>query len=105
MERRERNLGGAGEVQLVALDLVDVDLVGRQEAGAVHRFLTHQHRREDGNESLADEAVEREAVERELQQCHLADAVGETGTGDPSGPLEVDPAVLGRKVEVVPRLE
>ena len=52
VHRREPDLGRAGEVELVALDLVDVHLVGRQEAGAVHRLLAHEHRRQHGHEAL-----------------------------------------------------
>ena len=40
------DLGRAGEVQLVALDRVDVDLVRREEAGAVHGLLADEHGRQ-----------------------------------------------------------
>ena len=43
---RQGHLGRAGEVELVALDPVDVDLLGREEAGAVHRVLADEHGRE-----------------------------------------------------------
>ena len=99
------DLGGPREEQLVALDLVDVHLLGREEAGAVHRLLADEDRRQDGDEALRHEPVEREAVERELDQRRLADAVGEARAGDPRGALEVDPAVRRREVEVVARLE
>ena len=78
-----RDLRCPREEELVALDPVDVDLVGRQEPRAVHRLLADEHGRQDGDEALRDHAVEREPVERELDQRRLAHAVGETRPGDP----------------------
>jgi len=63
----ERDLGRARQVQLVALRVVEVHVVGREEAGAVHRLLLHEHRRQRRNEALACQPGEGEAVERELE--------------------------------------
>ena len=52
MHRGERDLGGAGEEEAVLLELVDVRLLGREEARSDHRLLAdehgRQHRREPG---------------------------------------------------------
>ena len=48
VERGERDLGGARQVEAVALDAVEVRLLGRQEARAVHRLLPDEHRRQHG---------------------------------------------------------
>ena len=82
--RRERHLRRADEVELVALDPVDVHLVGREEAGAVHRFLAYEHRRQHRREAASDQPVEREPVERELEQRDVADAVRRTARRTPS---------------------
>src|ERR1035438_7979200 len=50
VERRESDLGGSCQVQPVTGDLVEVDLVGRQEACAVHRGLTRSEERRVGKE-------------------------------------------------------
>ena len=42
----ERDLRGAGQVELVRLERVDVLAVGREEPGPVHRLLAHEHRRQ-----------------------------------------------------------
>ena len=101
MHGRQGHLGRAGEVELVALDPVEVDLLGGEEAGAVHRVLADEHGREHRREPGGSEAVEREAVERELEQRGRADAVDEARAGDLGAALGVDPGEL----QVVARLE
>src|SRR5581483_2031308 len=100
---REPDLGRAGEVQLVALDLVDVHLLGGEEAGAVHRLLADEDRRKHGHETLRNEAVERVAVQRELEQRDVADAVRETRARHLRRTLHVDPPERLCEVEVVAR--
>ena len=56
VQRRKRDLGRARQVELVALDVVDVDVVGREEARAVHRRLADEHRRQHRDEALARRA-------------------------------------------------
>ena len=51
MQRGERHLGRADQVEVVLGGPVDVHLVGRQEPGAVHRLLAHEHRRDHGDEA------------------------------------------------------
>ena len=45
MQPRQRDLGGAGEEQLVLGDLVDLVAVAGQEPGPLQRLLADQHRR------------------------------------------------------------
>ena len=90
----ERDLGGAGQVQPVALDRVDVRALGREEAGAVHRLLAHEHRRDHGREAVRDQLVEREAVEGERERARVADEVAEAGARDAGGALHVEAAEL-----------
>ena len=79
--------------------------VGREEAGAVHRLLADEHRRQHRHVPLRDDAVERPAVERELEQRHVADPVDEARARHLRAALDVDPAVRGRELEMVARLE
>ncbi len=95
------DLRGAREIELVPLDAVDIDLVGWEEARAVHRRLADEHGREDGHEPVADEPVEREAVERELEERDRARAVGEARAGETGAALHVDPAGRAREVDMV----
>src|SRR6266508_1723245 len=67
----ERHLRGSGQVEFVALDSVEVDLVRRQEAGSVHRLLEDEDRRQYRRKALADEPVEGEPVQGELRQRRL----------------------------------
>ena len=92
VQARERDLGGAGQVEAVALDRVDVVLLGGEEAGSVHRLLAHEHGREDGREAARDEPVEREAVEREREQRGIADHVAESRARHLRRALHVEPA-------------
>ena len=75
----QRDLGGAGQVQVVLLQVVEVGLLGRQEAGAVHGPLAGQDRRQHEQEPLAGQLVDDEPVQRHLGQRHVADPVGEPG--------------------------
>ena len=91
----ERDLRRAGEVELVALDRVDVRAVGREEAGAVHRLLADEHRRQHRQVAVRRGAVEREPVEREREQRRVAEHVAEARAGQPGGALHVEAADLG----------
>jgi hypothetical protein len=97
----QADLRGAGEKELVALDPVDVDLVGREEPRPVHRFLADEHRRQNDREAPLHEAVERVTVERDLELREVADAVGEARSGDLRRALHVDPPVRLREIEMV----
>ena len=82
MQAGEGHLGRARQVQVVALDVVDVDVVRGQEARPVHGLLADEHGRQHRDEALLDEPVEREAVERELDQRRVAHAVDEARAGE-----------------------
>ena len=82
-------------------DAVDLLRVGREEAGAPHRFLAHEHGRHDRLEAVRAEAVERELHERELQADGVALEVGEAAAGGARATLHVDHVERGAEVEVV----
>ena len=95
MQPAERDLGGAGEVEVVGRELVDVRLGRGEPAGADQRLLADEHRRQHGEEALRGEALEREPVERKREQGGVADPVAEPRAGDLRGPLHLEPADLG----------
>ncbi len=90
MDPRERHLRGAGEIEVVVGEPVDVRALGGEEAGADHRLLADEHGRDHGQEPVPGEMVERGAVEREREQGGVADQVAEAGTGEPSRALHVE---------------
>jgi hypothetical protein len=90
----ERHLRGSGEVQPVAFDRVDVDLVGGEKPGAVHRLLADEHGRQDRHEALGGERLDRVAVKSELGQGGGSDAVREPRARDARAPLHVDAGEL-----------
>ena len=77
VQRRQRHLGRAHQVQAVGLDAVDLLHVGGEEAGAVHGFVAHQHRHDHRAEALGGQLLERELHQRELQEDQVALEVGE----------------------------
>ena len=72
MQRGERDLGGADQVQLVLGQRVDLLLGVGQEAGAVQRPLAHEHRRDHRLEAVALQLLQRPAHERQLEHHELA---------------------------------
>ncbi len=105
MERGERHLRRADEIEAVLRHLVEVALLRREEAGAVHRLLAHEHRRQHRHVPLRHDPRERPPVERDLEQRDVADAIDEPRARHARGALDVDPAVRRREIEVVARLE
>ena len=57
MQRRQRHLGRADQEQVVLLDRVDLLARLREQAGALHRRLAHQHRRDHRHEALGRQLV------------------------------------------------
>src|ERR687892_713075 len=98
---RQGHLRGPGQVEVVALDTVDVGLVRGEEPRPVHGRLAHEDGREHRREPLLHQPLQREAVEGELHERGVADPVGEARARDPGAPLHVDPA----EREMVERLE
>ena len=78
MQRGQRDLRGADEEQLVALDLVDHLALAREEAGAVERPLADEDRRDDRARSpRARDELDGEADQRQLDHHQVAEQVGE----------------------------
>ena len=90
MQRGERDLGRADEVEVVVGQPVDLLLGVGQEAGAVQRLLAHEHRRDDRLEAVAAQLLQRPAHERELEHHEVALQVGEARAGHPGRRLHVD---------------
>ena len=90
MERRERHLGRADQVQVVVGRLVDRRAIGREEPGPVHRLLAHQHRRDDRGEARLLQQVDGERHERELQPHHRPEQVDEARARRAGAALQVD---------------
>ena len=105
MERRQRDLRGADQEQLVAGDLVDHLPLAGEEAGAEQRALANEHRRDHRNEPLAAEQLDREAHQRQLDHHQVAQQVGEARARGLARLLHLDPAVGEPQVEVVADLE
>ena len=97
----QRHLGGADEVQVVALDPVDLLVVLAEEAGALHRLGAHQRRRDDGDEAGGHGPADRQLGERELQQRARAGEEVEARAGDLRAALDVDRAERLADLEVV----
>ena len=98
VQRGERDLGGADEEELVALDLVDHLPLAREEAGAVaaapSRTRTGGH---DRLEALGAQPLDREPDQGELDHHQVAEQVGEARARGLGRLLHLDPAVaLGR---------
>ena len=99
MQRRQRHLGGADQVEVVLGQAVDLLLGVGQEAGPVQRLLADEHRRDHRLEPLRPELLERVAHERQLEQHEVAAQVGEARARQPRRALHVDPRT--RELEVV----
>ena len=86
MQRRQRHLARAHEVQVVVGEAVDLLLGVGQEAGAVERLLAHEHGRDHRLEAVAAQHLERPADERQLEQHEVALEVGEARARDARAP-------------------
>ena len=105
MQGGERDLRGADEEELVALDLVDHLALAGEEPGPVERALADQHRRDHRLEPLAADRLDREADQRQLDHHQVAEQVGEARARRRGRLLDLDPAVLDPELEVVAGLE
>ena len=95
MEAAYRNLGRACEIEVFAVDRVDVRVVRWEPAGADERLLADENGRQDRHEPLCDEPVEGEPVQSERKEGCVADPVAEAGPGDASRTLHVEASDLG----------
>ena len=105
MQRRERHLGRAHQVQVVLGGLVDVHRVRRQETGAVHRLLTHEHRGDHRDEALLGQDVHGAADQRELDEREVAEQVDEPRAARAHRALDVEHAERGAQLHVILRRE
>ena len=103
VQRRERDLGGADEEQLVLRQRVDLLLGVGQEAGPVQRLLAHEHRRDHRLEAMPAQLLQHPAHERELEHHEIAFQIGKARTRQTRGAIHVDP--LPRQLQVIARLE
>ncbi len=99
MDRRQRDLGGADQVQVVLGHAVDLLLGVGQEAGAEQRLLAHEHGREHRLEAVAGQHLHRPAHERELEHHERPAQVDEARSRQLRARLHVHQAV--EQVEVV----
>ena len=90
MQRGQRHLGGADQVEVVLGQVVDLLLGVGEEAGAEERLLADEHRRDDRREALLAEQRQRPAHERQLEQHEIALEVGEARARHLRGGLHVD---------------
>ena len=105
MQARQRDLGGAGEEELVLLDLVDLLARLGEVAGPLERLFADQHRRHHRLVALGADGLDREADQRQLEQHQVALQVGEARAGEARRRLHVDQAERGADLQVVARLE
>jgi hypothetical protein len=99
VQRRQGDLGGAGQVEVVGGQVVDLLLGVGQEAGAVERLLADEDGRDHRLEALGREVVHRPRHQRELQPRQVAAQVGEARPRQPRAALHVD--ALAGQLEVV----
>ena len=72
VKRRQRDLGGSDEIELVFGQPVELLLGVGQHAGPVERRLAHEHGRDHRHEAPLAEPVDRPAHERQLEQHEVA---------------------------------
>ena len=77
VQRRQRDLRGADQVQLVLGNAVDLLLGVGKHAGAEERLLAHEHRRDHRREAPLLEQRQRPLHQRELEPHERALEVGE----------------------------
>ena len=105
MVGRHRDLAGADEVEVLALDPVDVVGGLAEEAGALHRARLDQRRRDHLGEAGLAGLVHRQVDQRELELGADAGQEVEPRAADLGAALEVDGAEHPAELDVVARLE
>src|SRR5262249_42636285 len=93
-ERGDRNLRGADEEELVALDLVDHLALRGEEAGPEQSRFAHQDRGDDRDEALGPGPLHGEPDQSELDEDEVAEQVGEPRPRGGRGLVHLDPAVV-----------
>ena len=90
VKRRQGDLGGADQVEVVLGQVVDLLLGVGQIAGADQRALAHEHGRDHRLEALPDELVHRVAHECQFDQHEVAAQNCEARAGQRRAMLHVD---------------
>ena len=99
------HLGGAGEVEVVGGQVVDLVAVGAQEAGAAHDLRGHEGGGGHRGEAVGDGGVQGGRHERQLQAHAPALEVVEAGAGDLGAAAGVDDVQALADRQVVGGLE
>ena len=86
VEAGERHLRRAHQVEVVLGGLVDRGPVGREEPGAVHRLLAHQHRRHDRREARRPRGAPARAPPARTATARAAPAGTRSGRPTPAPP-------------------
>ena len=105
MQAGQRHLGGAHQVHVVALEVVDLLVVRVQEAGALHDVRAHQHRRDHELEAGLARLLGGEHEHAQLQPGAVAGQVVEARAADLGAALHVDNPQRLCQVQVVFDLE
>ena len=100
----QRNLRGPNEIHVVGLEVVDLVGVRAEEAGALHHFRAHQHRRDHQREAVLGGKPHRELHDAELQQRAEPGEEGEARTRHLGAALHVDQAERFTEFQVVLRV-
>ncbi len=105
VEGRHRDLRGADQVEVLALDAVDVVGGLAQEAGALHGARAHQRRRGGLDEARGAGLVHGHVDQRQLELRADAGEEVEARAADLGAALEVEGAEELAELDVVTRLE
>ncbi len=105
MVRRQRHLRGAHQVEVLALDPVDVVGGLPQEAGALHRPRLHQRGRDHRGEAGPARLVHGHRDQGQLEVGTHPRQVVEARPRDLGPPVDVDGAEQAAELDVVARLE
>ena len=101
----QRHLGGADQVLVIALEVVDLIGVLAQKAGARHDLRADQHRRDHQLEPSLAGLLRRQHHHAQLQEGAVAGEVVEAGAADLGATLDIDKPQRFTQVQVVLRLE
>ena len=105
MQRRERNLARAYEVEIIGLDAVHV--LGRltEKTGAIHRARQHKRRSNHRDQAVAPRMPHRQTQKRELEFGARTSEIEEPRTRDLRSPLHIDRPKSLPQLQVILRLK
>ena len=102
---RERDLGGADEVQVIRREVVNLVRVLAEEAGAGHDLRTHEHRRDHELEASLACLLRGEHEHAQLQEGAVAGEVVEARAAHLGAALDVEETQGLAQLHVILRLE